>query len=341
MATPFPGKTYRFQCFSTSKRLNLYSSGTASDGMNVVLYDPDNTREQQWLYSNGRLYIKTNTAFCLDRFTGSAAPDNADIYTASSADANEQLIVFEEVAGYTNCVKIRLTNKVNGQYYYLTAYNTQNGTGSGKSKTSAGNVYWTTVLSSNLQKWTFSEVISNNPYAKLGWRYIFRTSSGTDDNSTARGNYCYDPAGIVAPNYHKHMGIDVICAEGTKLYSPAAGTVIECGGSNSDSRGYFVVLEMDQKDPVTKKTMYIRYLHMKNLPPVSKNQKVTAATLLGYVGNTGRSDTAHLHLDITTMPLSSNPWFGDNQTAENTINPVNFFPNANFPSHYYAVDYDG
>lgn len=158
MATPFPGKTYRFKCFGTSKRLNLYSSGTASNGMNVVLYTPDDTREQQWLYSNGRLYIKTNTAFCLDRFTGSAAPDNADIYTASSADANEQLIVFEEVSGYTNCVKIRLTHKVNDKYYYLTAYNTQNGTGSGKSKTSAGNVFWRTAITSDLQMWTFEEV---------------------------------------------------------------------------------------------------------------------------------------------------------------------------------------
>lgn len=42
-----------------------------------------------------------------------------------------------------------------------------NGTGSGKSKTTAGNVYWTTTLNSNLQKWTFPEV--PGPSGKYMW----------------------------------------------------------------------------------------------------------------------------------------------------------------------------
>lgn len=161
MGKPVSGKTYRFECIGASnKRLNLYSAGTASDGMNVVVYDADNTNEQQWLYSGNRLYIKTNTAYCLDRFTGSSALDNADIYKASAADANEQLITFEEVSGYTDRVKIRLTNAVSGSYYYLTAYNSTNGTGTGKSKTSNGNVFWRTATTSALQTWRFIEVTS-------------------------------------------------------------------------------------------------------------------------------------------------------------------------------------
>jgi len=159
MGKPVSGKTYRFECVGASnKRLNLYSSGTASDGMNVVLYSPDNTNEQQWLYSGNRLYIKTNTAYCLDRFTGSSALDNADIYKATSADANEQLVTFEEVSGYSDRVKIRLTTKVGTAYYYLTAYNNANGTGTGKSKTSNGNVFWRTSITNDLQVWKFTEV---------------------------------------------------------------------------------------------------------------------------------------------------------------------------------------
>ena len=51
MSLPQQGRTYRFKCAASStRRLNLYSSGTAADGMNVVLYDPDETNEQKWYY---------------------------------------------------------------------------------------------------------------------------------------------------------------------------------------------------------------------------------------------------------------------------------------------------
>lgn len=294
MATPFPGKTYRFKCFGTSKRLNLYSSGTASNGMNVVLYTPDDTREQQWLYSNGRLYIKTNTAFCLDRFTGSAAPDNADIYTASSADANEQLIVFEEVSGYTNCVKIRLTHKVNDKYYYLTAYNTQNGTGSGKSKTSAGNVFWRTAITSDLQMWTFEEVAS--PSGK----YVWPTESHTITNQYAAGS---------------HLGIDIGPLQdrvrGDEIYAFMDGTVSRVATPvDNANEGYTV--RIHHKNPLSNGYERIRtqYMHMMGTPLVSAGQRVTAGTLLGYMGNSGNVKPApnpndpsdgsgtHLHFEV-------------------------------------------
>lgn len=108
-----------------------------------------------------------------------------------------------------------------------------------------------------------------NPYKALGWKYIFRKSSGADDTTNNRGYWGYDPNGTWCKdrngNKHPHKGIDVI------------------------------------------------------------------------VGNTGASDTAHLHLDISTMPLSSCPWSGNRQTYENTINPVNFFPNVKFPVNYYNI----
>ena len=103
--------------------------------------------------------------------------------------------------------------------------------------------------------------------------------------------------------------------------------------------GYFIVLKMDDPDPYSGKTMYVRYLHMKSLPTHRYNDRIIKGDFVGYVGNTGASDTAHLHLDINTM--DSNQWIGTNMNEDNTINPVNFFSNVSFPNHYYNIGYYG
>ena len=103
-----------------------------------------------------------------------------------------------------------------------------------------------------------------------------------------------------------------------------------------DSMGYFVVLKMDDEDPLTGRAMYVRFLHMRDVPLVRYGDRVYAGDLLGYVGNTGESDTAHLHLDVNTK--TSLQYYGDNFSRSNTINPVNFFPTVDFPSRYYNYD---
>ena len=92
-------------------------------------------------------------------------------------------------------------------------------------------------------------------------------------------------------------------------------------------------LKMDDLDPRTEKPLYVRFLHMQDIPPVSYGARVHAGTLLGYVGNTGRSDVAHLHLDINTK--NNYQYSGEGFSNDNTINPVNFFPNVQFPANYY------
>lgn len=352
----------------------MYGTNAASTGRNVCLYqDTSSDVMQKWVVKTSgdgyRLHSAVNSSYVLDCSDGSLSnsyKNNAHLCATSQTSTTDSQVKFKKVTD--NVYKIYLP----GKNLYLTATNTSTNTDglpASAIRTSAAltggsggesNVYWAAESTSQKQQWIVSPNVdggSSNPYEKLGWRYVFRTSSGTDDVSNASGYYGYDPNASVSPYYHKHMGIDIICAEGTKLYSPAAGKVIAYGGNpyvtvNSSSttvpadtppegryeggRGYFVVLEMDQKDPVTNQTMYIRCLHMKSLPNVSINKRVTSGTLLGYVGNTGASDTAHLHLDISTMPLSSYPWNGNNMTASNTINPVNFFPNVSFPSHYYT-----
>lgn len=162
MAIPTTGKTYRINNVGASgRRLNLYSSGSAANGTNVVLYTADNTNEQQWLYSNNRLYIKTNTSYCLDRYNSSSSANhnNADVWQALSSEDANQKITFVDSGSY---FKIKLANAA----LYLTARSNANGTGTGKTTTSAGNVYWAASSTSTLQRWTCTEVSSTSSTGK-------------------------------------------------------------------------------------------------------------------------------------------------------------------------------
>ena len=161
-------KTYHIMnARATTRRLNLYSSGTAANGMNVVLYTNDNTNEQKWYFDGDRLYPETNRNYCLDRYTASTYLDNADIWKASASDAAAQIVDVVKAGDYCN---IRLRTKVNGEYYYLTAVGDANGSGSDKSTTSAGNVYWAPSLGSSslVQKWMFTEVDGSSSGGETG-----------------------------------------------------------------------------------------------------------------------------------------------------------------------------
>ena len=161
-------KTYHIMnARATTRRLNLYSSGTAANGMNVVLYTNDNTNEQKWYFDGDRLYPETNRNYCLDRYTASTYLNNADIWKASASDAAAQLVDVVKAGDYCN---IRLRTKVNGEYYYLTAVGDANGSGSGKSTASKGNVYWAPSLGSSslVQKWMFTEVDGSSSGGETG-----------------------------------------------------------------------------------------------------------------------------------------------------------------------------
>lgn len=348
------GATYRLQSRADTKRsLNVYGTSPASLA-NVCLYTNDNNDIcQQWVYkkSGSREYFvcKGNQNLALDLFTGSSSAANVKNYNAHVyAPSETSYITVEEISGGYIRIKLDYNDR------YLTANQGSNGTSGGKDVNAAGNVYfYNGGLTDLSQDWKpipldgttpDPEPGENNPYADLNWRYVF------DDKSNCSGRYGYDTTASIAPAYHKHMGIDVICPAGVEIKSPARGTVYAVGGTQFQrpddpdanisgttphkSMGYFVVLKMDDKDPITGRTMYVRFLHMRDVPSLEYGETVSAGTLLGYVGNSGYSDTAHLHLDVNTM--TANQYWGDNMTANNTINPVNFFPGIKFPSHYFA-----
>ncbi len=128
----------------------------------------------------------------------------------------------------------------------------------------------------------------------------------------------------ISQRYHSaHYGVDIISAAGDiandyPLYSVSSGKVIYVG--DSSTAGYYIVITLD--DGYT-----IRYLHMKNKPDFQENDRVTGATQLGYVGNTGESTGAHLHFDVNTVGGKSG---GSEVNYNTTIDPLEFYPNYVF-----------
>ncbi|SFN92454.1 Peptidase family M23 [Bizionia echini] len=99
-----------------------------------------------------------------------------------------------------------------------------------------------------------------------------------------------------------HYGMDFTAPRGTPVYASGDGVVIR---ADSQSSGYGNHIRIDHGFG------YISlYAHLYKYN-VKKNQKVKRGDLIGFVGNTGRSEAAHLHYEI----------FKDDER----INPLNFY----------------
>ncbi|MDG1393169.1 MAG: peptidoglycan-binding protein [Ilumatobacter sp.] len=90
-----------------------------------------------------------------------------------------------------------------------------------------------------------------------------------------------------------HVGVDIIAAEGKLLYAVVDGTISkqywDQPGALSGNG-----LRVAQDDGT-----YFTYLHMSGFAPgIEVGTKVQAGDVIGFVGNTGSSSTAHLHFEI-------------------------------------------
>jgi murein DD-endopeptidase MepM/ murein hydrolase activator NlpD len=90
---------------------------------------------------------------------------------------------------------------------------------------------------------------------------------------------------------HIHQGQDILAAAGTPIVSPRAGFV-SWRAYQANGAGHYVVIHGDDaRDYV--------FMHMQDGSIVlEKGMPVAAGGLIGAVGNTGRSDGAHLHFEI-------------------------------------------
>jgi len=85
-----------------------------------------------------------------------------------------------------------------------------------------------------------------------------------------------------------HYGVDVAAAEGTPIKASAAGVVVFANWTNDlgytvilyHSNGYFTIYGHNQRNSVVE------------------HQYITRGQVIGYLGNTGKSDGPHLHFEI-------------------------------------------
>lgn len=91
--------------------------------------------------------------------------------------------------------------------------------------------------------------------------------------------------------------------------------------------GYFVIIETEDTDS-NGKPLTIRLMHMQGSPNVDPDEQVSMNTLLGYVGNTGTSSGAHLHVDINNGGHTSGSKI--RKDLNSAIDPEAFYPQIQF-----------
>lgn len=197
----------------------------------------------------------------------------------------------------------------NNAYYFVNkAYPTQILSANASSASGAA-LYISS--SGNGGQWTLK-----NYYATVGWSYMFR-GSNPSTNVTSSYGYRKDPMTGEENVFHK--GVDISAAGGTPLYSVTSGRVVK-KGYEANNLGHYIILETNTMNAGTSTKLRVLYAHMQAASTLSVGDSVTASTVVGKVGRTGRATGDHVHFVVITDGK-------DDSSAENTLNPVVFFPN--------------
>lgn len=101
--------------------------------------------------------------------------------------------------------------------------------------------------------------------------------------------------------WRMHNGTDFGAATGTPLYAAKAGKVLKAG--TNGGYGQFVLIGHGS---LNGKYVTTGYAHQSKIA-VSVGQWVEQGQLIGYVGNTGLSTTAHLHLEVRLDGVAVDP----------------------------------
>lgn len=199
------------------------------------------------------------------------------------------------------------------------------------STSNKANVVLSTCTESTSQKWIIKEICleyNQDPQLiGLNWSYFFRG----DVPSTRRISRRVDMSNSIIDK--RHAGIDLPAEEGTPIYSPCAGRVIEVGRENddvADSMGNYVIIQSTASITVGSRNrqLTIRLMHMQFPPDVVLYEEVDTSKVLGLVGYSGQSDGNHLHVDINIKEYT-----GGNQIRNNpqyVINPEKLFLSKRF-----------
>lgn len=104
-----------------------------------------------------------------------------------------------------------------------------------------------------------------------------------------------------------HKGVDWAAPTGTPITAAFDGEIIFAG----DGEGYGNVVRIADTDGTET-----RYAHMSRFAPgITEGVKVTAGTLIGYVGTTGLSTAPHLHFELYIRGEAVDPLSADDGTT--------------------------
>lgn len=100
-------------------------------------------------------------------------------------------------------------------------------------------------------------------------------------------------------NGMKHSGIDIKAPVGAPVVAAASGEVVYCG----ELKGYGNVMIIRHSEELTTV-----YAHLNEIL-VGEHQKVRQGQPVATVGNSGRSEGAHLHFEVRVKNVARNPLF--------------------------------
>ncbi|GMN07101.1 M23 family metallopeptidase [Croceitalea sp. MTPC5] len=109
----------------------------------------------------------------------------------------------------------------------------------------------------------------------------------------------------------KHWGMDFTAPRGTPIFASGDGKVIR---ADNNSSGFGKHIRIDHGYGYVS-----LYAHLSKYN-VTKGQKVKRGDLIGFVGNTGRSEAPHLHYEV--------------RKDKERINPINFYYGSLSPQEF-------
>ena len=137
-------------------------------------------------------------------------------------------------------------------------------------------------------------------------------------------------SGYRPANRPEHAGIDYAAGTGTPIYCPVDGVVnlVEDNGSTPSGGGYGYLTIVED----THGYFHI-FGHQCQFPPVKQGQEVVRGDLVGYVGDTGDSDGAHLHYQVNR---SNDKWHAD--IDPNSYDYSDYIKSANIRANKKAYE---
>jgi len=96
-----------------------------------------------------------------------------------------------------------------------------------------------------------------------------------------------------------HEGMDFSASVGTEVYATGNGTITNAGRDTDGGYGNQVIIDHGYN-------YNTRYAHLSRIF-VKPGQKILRGQIIGYVGNTGKSTSPHLHYEVRKNGIPLNP----------------------------------